>query len=89
MKRQRFEALRRDLFFKLKCTCPYKSDNPELTRLLTHTITLNGYADDYFFDEVNKEPREGKCKCGRRYTVQWFRDGVEAEFIDPPIEEKG
>ena len=35
------------------------------------------------FDEVNKEPKQGECKCGRQYTVQWFRDGIEAEFIEP------
>jgi hypothetical protein len=79
--RKSFRASGRDLYFDLKCTCPYKSDNPELARLMTHTIKLTGYADDNFFDKVNVMPREGVCKCGRKYHYQWFRDGVEADFI--------
>ena len=69
------------MYFDLKCTCPYRSDNPELAKILKHTIKLSGYADDNFFDRVNSEPREGVCKCGRKYRVQWFRDGVEAAFL--------
>jgi hypothetical protein len=45
------------------------------------TITLSGYADDYFFNGVNREPRTFKCKCNKIYKYQWFRDGVECEEI--------
>jgi hypothetical protein len=79
--RQSFRALGRDLYFDLKCTCSYRTDNLYFANLLKHTIKLSGYADDNFFDRVNAEPLEGTCKCGRKYRVQWFRDGVEAAFL--------
>jgi hypothetical protein len=83
-KRLPFRALGRDLYFDLQCTCPdplFKDS--DIAHLMKRRITLTGYADDYFFDVVNKEPRQGKCSgCGRPYTVQWFRDGVEAGFTE-------
>lgn len=79
--RHSFRALGRDLYFDLKCTCPYCSDNPELAKILKHTIKLSGYADDNFFDRVNGEPQEGACECGRKYRFQWFWDGIEAGFL--------
>ncbi len=87
MKRQQFRALSRDLFFNLQCTCPNPqfADGP-IAYLMKTTVKLTGYCDDNFFDNVNAEPSEGKCRvCGRRYRVQWFRDGIEAEFIDDPV----
>lgn len=78
-----FTMRRNDLFARLYCTCPAVFDGVEHD-LLKHSIQLTGYNDDYFFNVANKEPRERECRCGRRYRVQWFRDGVEAEFIDPP-----
>jgi hypothetical protein len=72
----------RDMYFSFKCTCP--SDlfkNTDIAHLMETTITLSGYADDYFFNEVNREPRTFKCKCNKIYKYQWFRDGVECEEI--------
>lgn len=68
MNRKQFRALSRDLFCDLVCDeC-------------SHSTTLTGYADDYFFDAVNKVPSESHCAgCGKAYNVQWFRDGVEME----------
>lgn len=84
MKRERFRALGRDLYFDLRCICPSPLfEDSDISHLMPHTVQLTGYADDNFFDSVNAEPREGKCRCGRPYRVQWFRDGVEAEFIAP------
>ena len=83
VERKRFTAHRRDLFFELQCTCPNKSFvGTNVEDLMKHTIRLSGYADDNFFDNVNKEPMHLACQCGRKFTVQWFRDGVEAAFID-------
>lgn len=80
-----FEQSRNDLHAKLRCTCPHRLflNKPELG--MTHTIRLCGYDDANFFDRVNAQPQERVCKCGRRYRVQWFREGVSAEFIDPPV----
>lgn len=83
IKRRPFRSLERDLFFDLPCTCPNpRFEHGPIADLMTYTLMLTGYADDYFFDTVNREPREGNCRCGRRYRVQWFRDGVEAAWLD-------
>jgi hypothetical protein len=72
----------RDLHYTIKCTCPSeKWKGTDIEHLMTTDILLSGYADDYFFDEVNKEPRTIDCKCGKRYGVQWFRDGVECNEL--------
>lgn len=73
-----YTALGNDLYCKFNCTCPEErwKDSP-LRDIMKTTIRLTGYNDNYFFDEVNKEPKEVKCKCGNAYMVQWFRDGVE------------
>ena len=70
----------RDLSFKLQCTCPDKSmaHRESVAHLFKTVIRLSGYADDNFFDNVNKEPRKISCECGRSWMVQWFRDGVVA-----------
>jgi len=82
MKRNKFKALGRDLFFDLKCTCPSKLFiGTSIEDLMKHRITLTGYNDNNFFDTVNAEPRKSICKCGREFTYQWFRDGVEAAFL--------
>lgn len=81
-----FRQSRNDLYADLKCECP----NPryigtDLEPIMKHYIQLVGYSDANFFDNVNAEPRVNSCRCGRPYRVQWFRDGVEAEFIGPYI----
>lgn len=79
-----YEGLGRDLYAeKVSCNCPnpdYKHD-PELASLLPTKIRLSGYADDNFFDNVNKEPREGQCSCGRKFKYQWFRTHVDFEWV--------
>lgn len=72
-----------DLGFEVRCECPsplFENDPSPVLRAITHTFHLSGYADDNFFDNVNKEPRHSKCRCGRPFTYQWFRDGVEFAF---------
>lgn len=73
-----YDSLGRDLYAKFKCTClDPKWKDSEVAHLFHTTIRLCGYNDAYFFDEVNKEPKEIKCDCGKLFKVQWFRDGVE------------
>lgn len=72
-----FEAIRNDLYAKVRCNCPHHS----MPDLLKHTIRLVGYNDANFFDNVNREPRESACKCGRRYRYQWHRNGVSFCFL--------
>lgn len=87
MKREQYRALGRDLYFDLPCGCVNPRHDP--TQDVTtpfyvpkeYRHILKGYADNYFFDEVNAAPRIGKCQCGRSYQVQWFRDGIEAEWL--------
>jgi hypothetical protein len=59
--RQSFRALGRDLFFDLRCICPYRSDNPVLAKLLTHTIKLSGYDDDNYHCNVIPNFKCEKC----------------------------
>ena len=66
MKRKSFRALGRDLYFDMECTCPNKLfEGTDIEHLMKHTITLVGYADDNFFDNVNATQSRGRCKCGR------------------------
>ena len=82
MKRKKFRALGNDLYFDLECTCPNSLFiGTDIEGIMKHRIKLTGYNDANFFDNVNAEPRKGKCKCGREFVYQWFRNGVEAEFI--------
>jgi hypothetical protein len=72
----------RDLYFSFKCTCPsYLFKDSDIADIMKTTIKLSGYADDYFFDEVNKEPRLFQCTCNKQYKYQWFRDGIECEEV--------
>lgn len=72
----------RDLHYKIQCTCPSERwKDTDVADLFKTTILLSGYADDYFFDAVNKDPKVIKCKCGKQYSVQWFRDGVECSTL--------
>lgn len=83
-KREGFRALGRDLYYDLKCTCPNRLFiGTDIEHIMKQNVTLTGYADNYFFDTVNAEPRIGKCGgCQREFQYQWFRDGVEAFFLD-------
>jgi len=73
----------RDLYFRLECTCLDPTfAHSAVAYLFKRNVTLTGYADANFFDNVNAQPRKGKCQCGREYQVQWFRDGVEACWLD-------
>lgn len=73
----------RDIYAdKVECSCPnplFKGTNVEY--LMKTNIRLSGYADDYFFDTVNKEPREAACDCGRKFKYQWLRSHVEFEWV--------
>ena len=82
-----FDQLGNNLFCNVACTCPDPmfADSP-VAHLMPHRVKLRGYADSYFFDTVNAEPRENACKCGRRYRYRWFDDGVEFAWIDAPVE---
>lgn len=84
--RQQFRALSRDLFYDFECGCPDpKWADSAVADIMKTRIKISGYADDNFFDNVNREPREAACRnCGRRFQAQWFRDGVEVEWLDPP-----
>ena len=67
----------RDMYAEMQCSCSnskYK-DGP-LADIMKTTIRFTGYNDDYFFDVVNKEPRERVCECGRKFQFQWKSDGV-------------
>ena len=78
-----FEAIRNDLYAKVQCTCPSKLfEGKPIAHLMKHWIKLVGYNDANFFDNVNREPRESACKCGRGYRYQWLRDGVSFAFLD-------
>lgn len=72
-----------DLSVDFQCDCPHKSFvGTDIEHLMKHRIYLYGYNDNYFFNEVNNEPREFKCKCGKQYKQQWFRNGyVEVEEV--------
>ena len=66
----------RDLSAEFKCTCPSRLFvGTDVEHLMKEEIRLSGYADANFFENVNEEPRSFRCKCGKKYTQQWFRDG--------------
>jgi len=72
----------RDLYAKMDCTCPAKEwAASSIAHIMKTKITFTGYNDDYFFKEVNKEPRERLCDCGKKYKFQWKEDGVHVEEI--------
>lgn len=82
MKRE-YTSLGRDLYFKAQCTCPDKkwADKPTVAHMFKTKITLTGYYDDNFFDNVHNEPKEGACECGKKFKYQWFRDGVLFDWV--------
>jgi hypothetical protein len=85
--KQRFELVGgRDILFRFDCSCLHKDE--DLAKYNhKHSIKLWGYADDYFFDVVNKKPREEQCdQCGKRFQVQWFRDGIIVEEAEKEVE---
>ena len=72
----------RDMYFSFKCTCPsHLFKDSDIADIMKTTITLVGYADDFFFEVVHKEPRIYQCTCNKQYKYQWFRDGVECEEV--------
>lgn len=82
-----FKQLSNDLFCDVDCQCldPRFADS-SVAHLFKRKLKLTGYADDHFFNNVNAQPREASCQCGRRLRYQWFTSHVEAEWIDnqPP-----
>lgn len=72
-----------DMFAQFKCTCPSPlfKDKPELADSIKKTIRLSGYNDDYYWNVVNKEPRELTCECGKKYRYQWIDGVVELERL--------
>lgn len=66
-----------DLSVDFECVCPSETfKGTPIEHLMKQRIYLTGYNDDYFFNTVNAEPRSFKCKCGKEYTQQWFRNGT-------------
>lgn len=66
---------------KVECKClDPKWKDSEVAHLFKTKISLSGYYDANFFDNVHKEPHEGKCQCGRKFTYQWFRDYVQFDW---------
>ena len=83
MIQQPYKALGRDLYCELQCACPDpKWADTEVAHLFKRKITLVGYADDHFFDVVNRHPQERQCECGRRLMYQWTRGGVYMEWLN-------
>jgi len=78
-----FEHWGNDLFVTTYCDCVDKRYNHNLFKT---KIDLSGYNDDYFFDEVNAEPRTHKCECGKEYRYRWTREGVEWQVINIKIQ---
>lgn len=72
-----------DLAVDFHCTCPSNLfKGTQVENLMKERIYLYGYNDDYFFDKVNAAPRSFRCKCGKEYIQQWFKDGyVEVKEI--------
>lgn len=67
----------RDLSASFYCTCPDKNYvGTPIETVMKTKIELSGYNDRYFWDEVNKEPREVECECGKKYTQQWKENGI-------------
>ena len=71
---------------EVRCTC----NNDELFKDKPHLgikrkVRLSGYNDRFFFDEVNKQPRNGKCRCGRAYTYQWLTTHVNFGWDDEQV----
>jgi hypothetical protein len=82
MKTLEFTQHRNDLHAEFKCTCPSAQfAGTSVAHIMKTRITLSGYNDAYFFDVVNAEPRVMSCDCGRKYSVQWKRDGVEVAEV--------
>lgn len=74
----------RDLYADaVECTCtnPLHADSP-VAYLFKRKIRLSGYDDDNFFNNVNKEPREAACACGRKFKYQWFVNHVDFEWVE-------
>lgn len=67
---------------RVACNCinPDYKDDPVLGKLIQKYIRLSGYNDANFFDHVNKQPQNGQCSCGRKFTYQWFHTHVEFEW---------
>ena len=73
------DQLGNDLYAKIECTCGKYPDMP----WFKHKITLVGYNDSNFFENVNREPRKILCdNCKKAYMVQWYHDGVEYSEAD-------
>jgi hypothetical protein len=65
-----------DISVDFQCSCPHPSfKGTEVEEIMKRRIHLYGYADNFFFTVVNKEPREFKCGCGKKYSHQWFSEG--------------
>jgi hypothetical protein len=82
LKTVEYDQHRNDLFAEIECKCPnerYKGS--AVYELMKTKIKITGYADNHFFNVVNKEPRFLQCKCGRKYQYQWKPEGVEYKEV--------
>lgn len=78
---------RNDLAVDFHCDCPHpRFIGTPVEHIMKNKITLYGYNDRYFFEEVNKEPRNIKCRCGKEYTQQWFDKGYV--IVEPLAKEE-
>jgi len=67
----KYSQHRNDLHAKAWCPICHSNGDYNMMR-------LSGYNDRYFFDEVNKDFREWKCRhCDTDYEYKWARNGVE------------
>jgi len=79
-----YESFGRDLYAAaVECVClDPKWKDTDVSHLFKRKIKLSGYYDDNYFDNVHKHPHTSQCDCGRKFTYQWFRDGVEFDWVD-------
>lgn len=58
------DRINNDLFSRLVCDC-------------REVMKFSGYADNYFYDEVNKEFKLRCCpSCKQEYYYKWQREGL-------------
>jgi hypothetical protein len=74
---------RNDLFSEdIHCKCMNKKYLEDGLKI-NYRFSLSGYNDNYFFETVNKNIRQGKCSnCGREFEFRWTMDGIYFRWLD-------